>query len=278
MTPTRVKPRGYVLVMTLLVLVIAAVALSAVTAESHQHAMAARTAQDELQRRWAALSCEQTLLPRIPVILASGEKPRGRMVHMLELGGQKLMLVLGDEQAKANVNLLAQFMDATTLRETLNQLTGPGVAIDLLPTVTKTKDKSGKETATASFASYGQVFGETPPAKLAGNVSSITGRLTCWGDTKLNTKAASPLAVRAIAATVLDKPELLRFDQAQKKSPDAAWRDLFVTANILPDKVKTMESRVTEGCACSSLWVVPDDARHYRFAVSSGGQTNVFEW
>jgi hypothetical protein len=275
MTRPRGKPRGYVLVMTLLVLVVAAVALSSVMAESHQRAMAARTAQNELQRRWAALSCEQALLPRTAEILSNNGKPRARLVETLELGGQKLTLVLGDEQAKANVNLLAQFMEATAFRQTLNQLAGPGVAIDLAPTVTRTKDKAGKETATASFASYGQVFGETQPGKLAG---SVGGRLTCWGDTKLNTKAASPLAVRAVAATVLDNPELVRFDQAQQKSPESAWQDLFRAANILPDKVKTMEGRVTDTSACTSLWVVPEDKQHFRFAVSSGGEMNVFEW
>jgi hypothetical protein len=270
------QSRGYVLVMTLLVLVIAAVALSAVTAESHQRAMAARNAQDELQRRWAALSCEQTLLPRIPAILAKDtDKPRARLVETLELGGQKLHLVLSDEQAKANVNFLAANLDATTLRETLNGLAGAGVAIDLLPTITRTKDKSGKETATANFASYGQVFGDAPPDKLLG---SVTGRLTCWGDTKLNTKAAAPAAVAAVASTVLDKSEMVRFADVQKKNPDAPWRDLFRSANILPDKVKTMESRVAESSACSSLWVIPEDATHYRFAVNSAGEVNVFEW
>jgi hypothetical protein len=263
-----------VLVMTLLVLVVAAVALSAVTAESHQRAMAARTAQDELQRRWAALSCERTLLPRTAEIL-SNPKPRARLVETLELGGQRLHLVFGDEQAKVNINLLAKSMDGAALRERLNHVAGPGAAIDLLPTINRTKEKSGKETASYSFASYGQVFGETQPGQLAG---PITARLTCWGDGRLNTKAASPAALAAVAATVLDKDELLRFDHLQKKNPDATWRDLFRGANILPDKVKTMESHVTEESACKSLWVIPDDGRHYRFAVESAGEMSVFEW
>jgi hypothetical protein len=266
-------------VMTLLLLVVATVALAAVTAESHKRVMAARNAQDELQRRWAALSCEQTLLPRAPAVLHRASekagKPIARVTHTVEIGGQKLTLVFADEQAKANVNFLANRMDGTKLRETLHTLTGPGVTLELLPTITREKTAAGKENATQSYGSYGQVLGNIPPHEL---VAGVAERFTCWGDTKLNTRAASPAAVMAVAATVLGDDELLRFERAIKKTPAARWRDVFREINILPDRVKLMEERVTETSSCSSLWVIPAGGQHCRFVVNGPNEVYVFEW
>jgi hypothetical protein len=271
--------RGYVLIMTLLLLVVAAVALAAVTAESHRRAMAARNAQDELQRRWAAISCEQSLLSRTPAVLKKASdkagKPVGRYTQTMTLGGTKLTLVFADEQAKANLNVLANQLEATKLRETLHTLTGPGVAIDLMPTITRDKDKAGKVTVTQHYGSYGQVLGEVSPADL---FDGLADRFTCWGDTKLNTKAASNAAVVAVAATVLSDDELHRFERAVKKTSAARWRDAFREINILPDKVKLMDDRVTEASTCSSLWVMPEGGRRCRFAVNGTNGTDVFEW
>lgn len=265
--------------MTLLLLVIAAVAMAAVATESHKRAMAALNAQDELQRRWAAISCERALLPRTADILKSASdragKPLSRYDQTVTLGGTKFTLVFADEQAKANVNLLARHLEPTQLRQTLRALTGPGVPIDLAPAVTRQKDKSGKVTHTQHYGSYGQVLGEVSPAVLYDGAGD---RFTCWGDAKLNTKAASPAAVIAVASTVLDGAELGRFERAMKKTSAAAWREVFREANILPDKVKLMEDRVTESSACTSLWVIPHGGRRCRFAVNGPNGTDVFEW
>lgn len=305
------KPRGYVLVMTLLLLALAAVALAGVTAESHRRAIEALTAQDNLQQRWGAISCHQALLPLAADILESArnqaDKPPSRVNARVLLGGVGFRLVFADEQAKANISLLTQRLNGPLLRETINSLIGPGATFSLSPspgipleesspspppTPTPTPAaKPGPATTQSTetpilqtFFTYGQVFGGAAPSMLMGGdrFGGMADQLTCWGDAKLNVTAASPAAVAAVAATVLEKDEMLRFHRAQEKTPLKKWTDLFKEVNILPDKVALMRKRVTDKSACHSLWVASDGRvkSRYRFAVMSGEkkQSVVFEY
>ena len=101
---------GYVLLLTLFLLVIAAVAMVGVVRASMGRALAAVDAQRELQQRWGTLTLTQTLLPRAPGVIDAAEQRVGRPLPSVDatvdLGGERFDLTFADEQAKANVNAL----------------------------------------------------------------------------------------------------------------------------------------------------------------------------
>src|SRR3954467_4676944 len=95
---------GYVLVVTLGLLILAASLMVAVSRGAMGHAAAARSAGDELRRRWAGVSCRSAVLPYAESILATAEAQRrvampvGRVT--ITLSDQTLDLTIGDELAK----------------------------------------------------------------------------------------------------------------------------------------------------------------------------------
>src|SRR3982750_969566 len=103
---------GYVLILTLALLVLAATLMVAVARAAGDHAMLARQEQAGLQRRWGAVSCRAALLPSADQILVRAELQAHRPVPIhrarLQLGAQTFDVAIGDEQAKTNVNALIQ--------------------------------------------------------------------------------------------------------------------------------------------------------------------------
>src|SRR5437879_12169407 len=67
---------GYVLVVTLGLLILAASVMVAVSRAAMGHSAAARSAAEELRRRWAVVSCRSAVLPYAESILATAEAQR----------------------------------------------------------------------------------------------------------------------------------------------------------------------------------------------------------
>src|SRR3954467_10927434 len=102
--------RGYVLILALGLLALAATLLVGVARASLRHAVEAREAVDGLQRRIGVVSCQAAILPHAQDLLIRQEQRRKAVVASLHtsvtLGGQRFELTVADEQAKANVNAL----------------------------------------------------------------------------------------------------------------------------------------------------------------------------
>ena len=274
----RSRHRGYILLMTLLLLAVASVALAAVTAEVHLQLAQARRAQDDLQARWGLLSCARTFLPQAARVLNAARQyaknPMNRVAATLRLNDQTITLVFADEQAKANINTLAGRLDQRTLRDTLAILTNNGGAVKLSPIVIRSHGAGGTIRSILKFDAYGQ-FVKASPRQLR---DGLTERLTCWGDGKLNTQSASAEALSSVARIVLSKTEFVRFTQALRDGGTSNWRALFSKANVLPDKVKKMQQLVCEKSKTYSLWTIDEHAMHQRFSVDAEDGPITFEW
>src|SRR4051812_47367544 len=103
----RVRHRGYVLVLALGLLVLASTLLVGVGRAAVKHALAAKEAQDELQRRWAVETCRAVLLPSVEQMLERQEtlrkQPAVTWSSRVKLGSVTLDCLAADEQAKVNV-------------------------------------------------------------------------------------------------------------------------------------------------------------------------------
>src|SRR6476469_941860 len=94
--PPRYRRRAYILVMVLVVLAIAAAALSGICRLSLDRAVRASRAAEDLQRRWAVATCRSVLLPRAEAVLVSAAEPAAEVRRDVRLGGKSFTLVFGD--------------------------------------------------------------------------------------------------------------------------------------------------------------------------------------
>src|SRR5437868_13748710 len=103
---------AFVLVAVLGLLVLSATLLVAVSRAAPRSALAARSAEEALQRRWGAVTCRNAVLPYADQMLTALEQERRRPTAKFEtsirLGNMTFDLVVADEQAKANVNTMLQ--------------------------------------------------------------------------------------------------------------------------------------------------------------------------
>jgi Tfp pilus assembly protein PilX len=226
MTTSRHDRRGYVLVVTLGLLVLSTTLLVAVGRVAVHHALAAREAADELQRHWGAVSCRNAVLPFAEQILSQAEAEQHRPVPIyranLQLGGQTFAVILSDEQAKANVNDLMQAASGSKsaveskLRESF---IGAGLSnsIRLRPALLLTKagtKASQTQPSTTQpgtdggvprwITGFGQIFDNVPPERLLGGSGQApVDRITCWGGGGTNVMRASVDAMKLAAGSYM---------------------------------------------------------------------------
>jgi type II secretory pathway component PulK len=289
------RHRGYVLILTMGLLVLASTLLVGVGRASVNHALAARTAADELQRRWAIASCRTLVLPTIEQILRTQEtqrkQPTASARTTIRLGGLALELTVADEQAKANVNQLLvreNISDAQTrLREAL---VGSGVAAKVrlrplfaaegAPTTGPTTAAATTQPARQLIGGFGQVFDDLPPDLLLGGRNAPAQSLTCWGGGKINIRRA-PVAALTLAldgqlsgaemTQLLEARDAYWTEQARAKSTPSTLPTtapattqaatlvdrLLAQANIDPQRGLPL----TDTSMSHSLWIVASDGR-----------------
>jgi hypothetical protein len=226
--PTR--SRGYVLVMTLALLVLSATMLVTLSRAALRHAGAARSARDDLQRRWGALSCRRAVLAHAETILATAEaarkKPVPALVAAVRLGDLQFELIVADEQAKANVNAILANADVPRAQTRIRQaLAGFGLANDvkIRPTYGRVSaplldsaraDAPPGNDLSLTVGGWGQVFDDVAPPRLvrrpAGGKFAPAEILTCWGGGAVNARRAPDAALALAAGRSLTQVEINR--------------------------------------------------------------------
>lgn len=226
---------GFVLLLTLVVLALAAVVMVDVSRRGVEHAAAAAEAGHDLQRRWGVASARAAVLPRVDAILDDERRRRGEPVAelavALDLGEQRFGLVVADEQAKVNLNAVYREhgLDAATRAVAAAVGSAPGSPIaDLKP-----DPRSGRgggpaiagtiaeeipgmlpgAAAVVPFGSWSQVFRDPAPDALLRTDEDRrrpVASVTCWGDGRLNLMRASRDAIASRAGRLLSSGDIDR--------------------------------------------------------------------
>ena len=286
--------RGYVLVMVLALLVLSATLLVALSRVAGRTALAARSAEEELQQRWGVASCRKAVLPHVEQILSALEQERRRPVARfsisVRLGGQTFEMILADEQAKANVNAILENSDATRAETRIRQgLTGSGLSnrIKLRPTVGAVMTQIANPTTAPTsrpvvssnglnLAGWGQVFEGVPPVQLIGTMPGSrmapVDLLTCWGNGAVNVKRTTDAALNLAAGRSLSGVEIGRLIEARDKlfekrpvssfaqSPVEALKELIVKS--IGESLKNKGNLgLVEGSSCHSMWIISRTGR-----------------
>jgi hypothetical protein len=286
--------RGYVLVMTLGLLMLAATLLVTLGRASTARVLASKTEQRELQRRWAVVSCRNAVLPFSVDILAKQEALQNRPIPgfrvSIVLGDQRYTLLVSDEQAKANVNLLLEHSDKSRAEARLREaLSGSGLGNSIflrpeprvhaeVPPSAPGQPPSRPELP-SWLSGFGQVFTNVGPERLvAGGVTAPVSQLTCWGSGAVNIMRVSESALRLAATPALTNIECGRLIDARNKAfaprntraspnlPTAAAapaRNLDAVGNLLAqarvDPKARLNLPLTSTSTCYSLWIIRQD-------------------
>jgi hypothetical protein len=282
-------PRGYVLLTTIALLVLASTLLIAVGRSAVDHALLARRDQSELQRRWGIISARAAVLPYSGEILSrleangNGAVPVYRTI--IRLGDSRYTLIVSDEQAKANINSLLDEADQSSVEDRLQEtLSGSGLGNSVfLHPFPLAGARPAKNGPTLWITGLGQIFNSVPPEKLNGGNSlydfGAAQNITCWGNGAINILRAREPALRLALGHQLTKLEITHLiaerdvlmtgstanmppvspsNQTGSGKPDPdPINQLLNAARINPKERGQMA--LTTHSACYSLWIIVND-------------------
>lgn len=279
MMNSRRKQGGFVLLMVLIVVVLAGTAMVGMARRSMLKAVDVKARSRQLQRKWAVRSMQDSLLPRVGLILHHRPGPTGgadsfstdQVRVAVRLSGGEYQLVMTDEQARLNVNVLladnTPGQVETTLRRLIEQ---PGHELRLR-TVSETQLRQNPSLGVRA-GGYGQIFPSAKPGDLLGldRNAGLADRITCWGDGKLNLSRAHRRTVRALCTRALSRPIVEGLLAARDEQPRG---DLGKWIGSL-DQISRREAHeirqwLTDQSGCFGLWIVTGNGRRkwYHFAV-----------
>ncbi len=265
---------GYALIMTLLLLAMAAIILVGTARKSVLRALEAQQAVDELQRRWVVQSCRHTLLERAEVALdpeaaypdrhkqssKSGLARAQQRLHT-RLNEMDYELVFTDEQAKRNLNNLsaAQAIELVKRRggapkPSAHDPAQAGPLVRLRPLIGTANSGGGR-----ALRAYGQVLENPDPAKLIGTAKQLGWATdwTCWGTGRVNIRNASDAVVAHVGVDLVGSRLVDALLDARRDEPDAPLSKWLDQLGGLDDKQRNaLTGTLTESSDCYGLWVV----------------------
>lgn len=292
------RPRddsGFVLLMVLAVIFIAGTVLAACARRSCRQALQAGAARGELQLRWGIRSIRDLCLPAAERFLTEQAVIDGAPVatarRSVALGGIAFHLVVSDEQAKANVNLLAERGGQANLPGTLRRLQTHQRKVLPVRLRPATYTAAGITRYPIRYAGLGQVFQFTHPRQLIDPrlddpPAAGAGRITCWGSGKVNFKRADVEVLRAVLAGILTETQLDRLRKFRSEVPDCTLHEAIKHLELKKDAAGILESYLTDASGCHALWIVAEGKTRnwYRLYVcqradaGNDSQQWTFEW
>jgi hypothetical protein len=283
MTPRRRNIRGprrggFALLLVLVVLAIAATVLAGLSRQSAATALEASEAADRLQAKWAAQSTADHLLARAETILAARTARKDRHVRTawldLQLGGLTVTVAVADEQAKANINHLAQQFGPVDLAATIRRLEGTASRLPILLGPTDLPELAISRVA-RRYRSYDQIFLFDHPDQLLQadrrRIQAGSG-ITCWSNGKLHVHRAADHAIRLGLVDVLDRAQIEQLLRGRRESPAASLTELLEGLDLGQDAPllrARLRRRLTADSRAHSLWlqITGDPTRRTEFHV-----------
>ncbi len=264
----RVRQRsGYVLIMTLVMITIAALSLAGLARKSLLLASESIAAQRELQRYWGANSCRRLLLDQAEVIFENLETPHiegelpwpapSQLSASVTLAGMTYRLWLFDEDAKLNLNTLTARLPQQR-RPILGQLIGHQNPLQLTPDTSPTAKQQKRW-----FLSWGQMVDITQIGS-GGAIDSLmelATELTCWGSGKLNIRRVSDQTLLLVAGKLVNQQVAQKLLEARTEATDIDSKEVLKSLALKRRNVLALRAWFTDRSSCYSLWLELDDGQ-----------------
>lgn len=280
---------AYILLMTLVLLAIIALATVGASSLALRQMETADEAEQELQRHWGQLSIERCVLPSAETILSSDEKimqqPMVSCHHSLQLGNLNFELILSDEQAKPNVNAFLKNREKADAEIQLRQALSGIVPASLI----LLKPLSVGTGLHDPIMSYSQVLNAIDPQQLLASRLGLVcpaEALTCWGNGQVNVRRASLNTLREVVGNVFGNGGAEKLIAFRDMSPPISFDNMLKQMDLKSDQRQKLSAILMDHSACHSIWIIdknPLGAAHYRFSVSTEGNSHgvvpmTFDW
>ncbi len=277
---------GYVLLIVLAALTLATTLLVQFATRTHLASVDALYASRDLQHRWGQQTLVDALLPRVEEVLIVAYELAGdqgestdnlpatsllaSVPMRIELGGIAFRVILADEGAKLNLNVLPA--DQGDFRKSLAGLV----------TMSGISYLREQGLFDRPCRSWGEVFDIQKMRLSEGDDRALAGftrQVTLWGSGRLNIQRASREAVVNCAATVVTQStaERLweRYEDSRRQKPAKLLISEIATSDV--EKL-ALERLLGDGSACYSVWIESGtigSERQQRFYVGDIDETGV---
>jgi hypothetical protein len=274
--------KGYVLLSVLVVLVLAAAALTSLARVSLDLGLEAAARQEDLQQRWGLFTCRRVLLPSASIAFklrdelaarrAAVPGPRHLLRDVVLLGGQQFALLLSDEDAKLDVNVVSAAAGLLEAEQQLRRLLGPVVAQTVRlraegPVLPERPPVQELSSAPRPFGSWGQVFDLSRLRAVAGDdraLAAVTTEITCWGSGRLHLARASDAAVLSLGRSVVTDGLARRVLERARDNPELE-AELVVQQEVKnADDAQLLSALLGDGSSSYALWMEASSQRARR--------------
>ncbi len=249
--------RGFVLLLVLATLVIAAMLTAGVARLSMVAALDAIRAEEQFQQRWVRRGIQETILGQAERVLSEANLLQPGLSSLegtLRLNDVDYRFVVADESAKANLNSVARVRGTAAVRRLVGQLSRSAgrLTVELRPF----------EESDVAFDSWGQVFdisAEEDVHESADAVRESTSELTCWGAGPLNIRRASDETIRAFCEAIVPgvQVEGLLAANRERVGVIGSVAEQLASARIVADDAERLQPWISSASSCWSLWLQP---------------------
>ena len=276
---------GYVLVMTLVLVVMAGSVLTVMAKRNIFDASDVLQAQSQLQTRWAAYSLSRAILPNADqffetVLEQQDEKPKEPLTKVsfeLSINQALCFITLMDEQAKANINHLLKTKGNPTQTALAIRSLGDQFKIQDMP-VLQIKPYTWMELPTlAPLHTWDQVLEKVEPDKLYAieeNTKAIGDIITCWGDGKLNFHNAPIQVIQTVCHPLINRVQIAKLIAARKADPQITLSNALTTADVTKDQLEKITPLFTEKSSCYALSISITESRQSHHWLTIGQRQN----
>ena len=273
---------GFALLMTLMLLAVAAVVLASLGRHSAQHGLHALTAQEQLERRWALRSAEHVLLPQAPALFEHRDRDaaerylepnQGRQLprigRTITLGSYQVNLYFTNEQAKINLNALARPGDQQLLEQVLRGMYQGQYALMLRPLGQFERQLHDADGDWPVFASFSQILPHHAVPRLAPQPGhgpaqpGVFDLITLWGDGRIHWHSASDEVLEKGLAPYLEPDQIRHLIELSADGSYVTLDRLFQSLNLSLQDQQNLSDRLVDESNCFGLWIVKHDGRRW---------------
>lgn len=250
------------MVMTLILLALAATLLAGTASHSMRSASEAMQTHRDLQRRWAAISARRTLLDRAGELFSELDTQtnefdqRSDFTVITKLGEFDLEVLVADEDAKLNLNSVYRNTETGKVAVIAERFAfkneNPGVEVRLLPQLGAQDNDS-----LSAFETWQQVFrhadgGIASPVAL----KRATRRITCWGSGRVSVARASDDVLREACNCVTASVVGNRLVQERRRLAEPTLAALLEEVELRPEQRAAMSRILSDQSSCYSAWIM----------------------
>ncbi len=260
---------GFMLVMTLVLLAIVGTAAVAMARRSAAQATAAIQAENDLQRVWGMRSAMTLLAGSAEQVIEAaqaGQDQPIRHVHFqVTLSRMPLRILLTDEQARPNVDALADHLGTGQAQSRIMRLMREEQAsfdemipVRLRPLERTTLALAGQDVASRAwprFASYSAVFEKQDLAVIMGltGVSEAGQAITCWGDGRLRWSRATPQAIAAVCEDLIGLHHIQTLIHLRQEQPGLGSQEAVGRLNLPHQLQDRLRGRFVDQSHCHAI-------------------------